>query len=260
MAFVNQVILTYYLTQVKPYIINMRFRHFFIFMLAAVCFSSCTIQQHIQFNKNLSGTVTSTIDMSMLTAMMPKKSPGDSSATPPGMPNMDNLMDSLKKGPGMDKLKDIKGISNFQYKMDKKTNKMTFSYDFKNLDALNRAMAQGATGNPGAMMGNKMPMGNNTQPKKNKNFKYFTKKGRYITYKMPKTEVPKDMGQNMNQQNPMMSGDMIKFEFKISFARKIKKVKTKNNIFKSDNYIEYKTNIQEMMKQEKPVEITIKYR
>ncbi|WP_299456275.1 hypothetical protein [uncultured Microscilla sp.] len=238
----------------------MKFRHFFIFSLVAVFFSSCTIQQHIQFNKNLSGTVTSTIDMSMLMALMPKTTPGDSSTTKPksSMPDMSMLMDSLKKGPQMDKLKDIKGISNFTYNMDKETKKMTFSYDFKNLDALNKALAQGGTSNPGALMGKNMP-GSKPTPAKNKDFKYFVKKGRYITYKMPKNDMPDDMGKNM-QENPMMSGDMVKFEFKISFARKIKKVKTKSAIFKSDNYIEYKTNIQEMMKQKDPVEIKIKYR
>jgi hypothetical protein len=62
------------------------------------------------------------------------------------------------------------------------------------------------------------------------------------------------------QDNPMMNGDMMKFEFKISFAKKIKKVQTKTAIFKSDKYIEYKTSIPEMMKQKDPVEIKIKYR
>lgn len=238
----------------------MKIRHLFIFALAAVFFSSCTIQQHIQFNKRLSGTATTTIDMSMLMALMPKKTPGDTSKKQPGMPDIDmsGLMDSLKKGPQMDKLKDIKGISNFQYKMDKETKKMTFSYDFKNLDALNQAMAEGGTSNPSALMDKGMP---GAKPKKNKNkgFKYFEKKGRYLIYRMPKNDMPNDMGKNM-QENPMMSGDMLKFEFKLSFARKIKKVETKNAIFKSDKSIEYKTSIQEMMKQKDPVEIKIKYR
>lgn len=238
----------------------MKIRHFFIFALVAVFFSSCTIQQHIQFNKNLSGTATTTIDMSMLMALMPKKTPGDTSKKQPGMPDIDmsGLMDSLQKGPQMDKMKDIKGISNFQYKMDKDTKKMTFSYDFKNLDALNRAMAEGGTSNPGALMGKGMP-GAAPKKDKNKGFKYFEKKGRYLVYRIPKNDMPKDMGKNM-QENPMMSGDMMKFEFKLSFAKKIKKVKTKTAIFKSDKYVEYKTSIQEMMKQKDPVEIRIKYR
>lgn len=228
----------------------MKIRHLFVFVLTALWLSSCTIQQHIQFNKDLSGKVTTTIDMSMLKAMMPKKTPGDSSSNP-GMPN---IMDSLEKSPDMNKLKDIEGITNFQFNMDKKTNKLTLSYDFKNLDALNKAMAKGGIGSTdGLMMGKNSSVGS-TPPK---DFKYFTKKGRYITYRMPKTKMPKD---SKMEQNPMMSGDMIKFEFKLSFARKIKKVKTKNSIFKSNNYIEYKTNIQEMMKQKDPIEIKIKYR
>ena len=233
----------------------MKFRHLFVFSLAAIWLSSCTIQQHVHFNKNLSGKVTTTIDMSMLKTMMSQMPKDSSGSGSPGMPNMGMMMDSLTKSPELNKIKEIKGISNVQMKMDKKTNILTMSYEFRNIDALNRAMTQGG-GTPGGMgmMNDKMPSSNVP-----KDFKYFTKKGRYITFRMPKTDMPKDMGQNM-QQNPMMSGDMMRFEYKISFARKIKKVQTENNIFKSDNYIEYKTNIQEMMKQKKPLEVKIRYR
>ena len=234
----------------------MKLRYLFVFSLVALWLSSCTIQQHVHFNRDLSGKVTSTIDLSMLKTMM-SQMPKDSGMNSMPMLNMGMMMDSLSKNPEMNKIKDIEGISNVQINMDKKTNVLTMSYEFKNIDALNRAMAQGGTGSPGGgmgMMGSQMP-----KPKAIKDFKYFTKKGRYITFRMPKSEVPKEMESGM-KQNPMMSGEMMRFEYKISFERKIKRVKTENNIFKSDNYIEYKTNIEELMKEKKPLEVKIKYR
>ena len=234
----------------------MKFRYLFVLSFIALWMSSCSIQQHVHFNRNLSGSVTTTIDISMLKTLMSQMQ-GDSTMNAPGMPNMDTMMDSISKSPEMDKIKEIKGISNVKMKVDKKTSMITMSYDFKNIDALNRAMTQGGTGSPGGglgMMSQQMP-----QSQVPKDFKYFTKKGRYITFKMPDSKLPKEMEEGM-KQNPMMSGDMMRFEYKISFARKIKKVDTKNNIFKSDNYIEYKTNFQELMQDPKPVEVKIKYR
>lgn len=105
-----------------------------LFFLLAIVFTSCIeIIQEIQLKKNGSGAATYTLDMSKMRDMMEglKSLGADSSGT--------DLGDADKQFAGhVEVLKKMEGISNV--KMVSKKGVYKISFQFKNIDALNKAL------------------------------------------------------------------------------------------------------------------------
>lgn len=102
-------------------------------VVAMIAATSCTIDQTISYNDDMSGTNSIVIDMSGAMDMMGGMLGEDSEA----MKGMD-----LKEGLGdlEESFGKIEGVSNLQIIDDMKSYKMGFSYDFRDTKALNDAM------------------------------------------------------------------------------------------------------------------------
>jgi hypothetical protein len=155
--------------------------------------SSCTITQEFYFNKDFSGTYTSTIDMSELIKAMNTNGKEDKSFT-------DSLNLMLKQTE--EKMKGT-GISNL--KSGWKNDKILFiSYDFSNIDVLNKAL------NNSGISDNNAPTG--------EDFVFFTLKRKTLTYHgIP----PKETAEGGKDLGAMK--DYYKYKAIFSFERKIKK-------------------------------------
>ncbi len=162
-------------------------------LLIIFALSSCTITQEFYFNKDFSGTYTSSIDMSKLIEAMNSSDGADRSFT-------DSLNLILRKTE--EKIKGT-GISNL--KSGWKNDKILFiSYDFSNIDVLNKAL------NNSGISENSTPL--------EKDFVFFTLKRKTLTYHgIPPKETAeggKDLG---------VMKDYYKYKAIFSFERKIKK-------------------------------------
>ncbi len=111
-----------------------------LLLTLAMVFSGCfNITEKIKFNKNGSGEVTTTVDMSQMMTMIMMLMPemGDSIQD---MFNMDDFMnEDYNRYDGID------GISNVSSKKEDEY-KFSISYNFANMNALNKAMAVKGTG------------------------------------------------------------------------------------------------------------------
>jgi hypothetical protein len=218
----------------KKYLIKLSFLLYGLFTLA-----SCTIQEEIHFNKDLSGKMNYSLDLGGMTAMMA------------GMTNaLDSAKEDSKLKPEMmasmfDGIKDLEGVSNFKSGAGE-DGKITFSFDFKDLDALNRAYNRlsnsknmSKLGGNGSFMPGMPPVGDDstavaTEPsveedKPDDKFVYFAKEGKDLVFRRPKMGGESADLQGMGDQMEMLKGmgEMLKMETKLTFDRKIKKADAK---------------------------------
>jgi hypothetical protein len=218
----------------KKYFINLGFLLYGLFTLA-----SCTIQEEVHFNKDFSGKMNYSLDMGSMMGMMA------------GMTNaLDSSKEDMKFKPEMmasmfDGIKDLEGVSNFNSAVGE-DGKITFSFDFKNLDALNRAynrlsnsknMDKLGKGNfmPGMPPASEDSTETSTEPsvveeaKPDETFVYFAKEGKDLVFRRPKMGGESADLQGMGDQMEMLKGmgEMLKVETKLTFDRKIKKAEAK---------------------------------
>jgi hypothetical protein len=160
--------------------------------------SSCKIQEEINFKKDLSGSFSYSVDMSMmrmmssqLKNMSPEKKGDDSipSLSPPK--DMFGALDSLDKGELTQRIASIQGLSNVVSSMD--NGSIRISFDFKDLTSLNKAYNLINSGNnflTSGKMGGFKPgdvPDENSKPEETPNHAYFVQKGSYITF-TPRSE------------------------------------------------------------------------
>ncbi len=174
-----------------------------LIILTIIFCNFCTIEQHVHFKKDFSGSVEYSIDISSLNSMNSLLSEGEES-----------INDSLLK---FDEQKllltQIEGISNVDYNTNNEKNTLTFKYDFSNLDVLNSAYNKGEFG-----------ITNNQE------HTYFIKKGKKLLYNMPElTENDKE-----NEYGEMM--ELFEYKLTISFDGKIKKVDNPDAIISEDKH------------------------
>ncbi|MBL4706406.1 MAG: hypothetical protein JKY54_17895 [Flavobacteriales bacterium] len=197
-------------------------------LIIAVLLSSCSIKQHIHFKKDWSGSIDYNIDMGTLKSMLDQ----DSTSTA----GIGRLL-----GAGGDYSETIKtlqessGLSNIVLEEDTVNGTIHLSMDFKDLDVLNDVM--GGTG-----------LGNFSGDSSDKGHTYFSLNKNKLTYKMPPISPSVDNG--MAGMEAMQS--MMTFELKLSFDKKIKKVKTKTTASKSADSKEviWKPNFEKLIRGE----------
>lgn len=242
------------MTKLHTYLAN-KVALLFWALIGLFALSSCSIEEEIHFNKDYSGSLKRTFDMrqmiSMVESMKSMKSESDSSETSeeePSLPEMLSQADSLNKQSGFtQKLSEIEGISNANFKADE-AGVISFSFDFANIEALNKGynvLREMNNTNNMANLGNDLNSGNfnigeppseeeaETETPK-EDFTYFIRKGRTLIYRQP----PRDDMQNNEEETgrtdeefaQMMKsmGSMMSFTIRMTFDRKVKKIDRSN--------------------------------
>ncbi len=185
-------------------ILKMKKIYLIIFFLTLI-FTSCTITQQFHFKKDFSGTAKITIDMGAFMDMMAGvDSTGTESA---GM--KDSLDFAFKES--AEKLEEI-GLKNITYGWQDNDKVMFLTYDFTDIDMLNKALNASDDGNSAFI-----------KNEDNDNHVYFTRKGKILTY-----EGVKSTNDSISAGEMASMKDYYKYKLVFTFDRKIKKVDNPN--------------------------------
>lgn len=173
--------------------------------LLVLFLTSCTITQEFHFNRNYSGTSKMMIDMGSFMDMMA----GMDSTGVQGADMKDSLdfafNESAKKLEGI-------GVTNIQYGWQDDNKVMFLSYDFPDIDVLNKALNASDDGNTSFMKADD-----------NDDHVYFIRKGKTLTYQGVKSK-----NDSINMGDMASMKDMYKFKLIFTFDRKVKKVDNPN--------------------------------
>ena len=206
-------------------------------LLTLVLLSSCTITQEYTFNKDFSGSAKLSIDMASFMEMM-----GGMDSTGASTKEMkDSLSCVFDKS--RQKLDSI-GMKNIKYGWKEGTNTLYMSYDFKDLDELNRALNESNTQNTAI-----------SKSISDKPHVYFAKKGKKtLMYSGPKSD--KDVSGN---EDISSMKEYYKYAVIFNFKRKIKKIDNPNVTLSSDKTrAELKGSMFEIIRKEYNSDITFK--
>jgi hypothetical protein len=211
-------------------------------------FSACSVQQNFYFKEDFSGRVEYTLDMSMMGEFMkgmqgslPDSLKTGSDAQVEGF---DKMLDSLLnlKIPE-DKQKD--GISNMKIvNIDGNKYKIKFTFDFRDLNALNQAMlqTQGVTPDKDTEM-----------------FKMDGKKFVFTGVKFKATDV----GQQQGNMKPEEMGEMdgfFTFQYKLVFDKEVRQAKGENCSLERDgNTVIFNVNYSNMTDEQKLPKVVVDF-
>ena len=199
------------------------FKTFFILALITIVLgsSSCfDILEEYQFNADGSGKALMVVDVSQMVDMMA----AFGSALDSAKGGEDKTMDELfSENQTFALLKNIPGITNVVNLNSKENKKIGYSFDFKDIEALNTALvARGSDMGLGAAMG--MDMGGSGETEKENSFALDGKKfSRKLDMKMGPMESDED--QEQYAEMAMMMFKEAKYNIKYTFERSVKKVK-----------------------------------
>lgn len=245
----------------KKYILRLS-----LWLYGLLSLASCSIKEEIHFNKDLSGRMTYSIDLGGMMGMMQ------------GMGNaLDSTKEDTKLKPEMmtglfDEVGTLEGISNF--KSNATEGEISLSFDFKDLDALNRVYNRlsksknlDKLGGGGNFMPGLPPDGDSTQTsvetepavedtKPQTPFVFFAREGKDLVFRRPKMDGESADMKNMDSQMEMLKGmgDMLKVETVFTFDRKIKKADAKDLevVDKSDKSLKMRLSLQSLRKETQP--------
>ena len=199
------------------------------FLMFVLLVSGCTITQEFNFNNDFSGEMKNEIDFSILTALMGMDSTGTNS--------LDTLEIVYRET--LNKLMNVRGISNQELNWTNDSSKLILSYNFKDIEALNRALAASEILGEGK--------------EKNGSFKLKRKK---LTYTTPVF----DLDSLKNNENMKTSGDFFNFNLHFTFKDEIKKLSGNKDIDISEDRknIEASYNLNQLINKEIIREIEFK--
>jgi len=183
-----------------------------IFFFLVISFASCTITQEFQFNKDFSGNTKMSIDMGSLMEMMASVDSAGNKTQ-----DMKDSLDFVFKE-SLGKL-DSLGIKNIKYGWEEGTYVLYMSYDFDDIETLNKSLNASNQGNAAF-----------SQTVSAEPHVYFTRKGKTLTYKGPKST--NDVGANADLESMK---DYYKYSLIFNFERKIKNIDNKNVTISTDN-------------------------
>lgn len=259
-------------------------KYILFFLTSIVIFSSCTIEEHIHFNKDFSGKFERKIDISQFKAMAEsmKGLGGDSTEQKMEdipLDDLSGLTEMMKATAKFDELENIEGISNFGFNTNDEGS-FTISFEFKDVKTLNKAYNSLAKnkgfpdinaeelGGGGFIPGNVPDNEENTEETKEQDnnkpdFEYFSKKGKYLIFrqpKKPKSTGNEELGGENMEMMKAMGGAMMTYKFKMSFDRKVKKVTKKNidEFLSDDNSVRLNFNLDDMTNKDYETELKIK--
>jgi len=107
-------------------------KQFLVFILTIVIFSSCTFDEHFEFNKDWSGSYKATLDFSEMAAFGNElqENEGEAKAS-------EEILPEEKKEEFIRNLNSKDGISKADLEVNEEEYTVTFSFDYDGLDALN---------------------------------------------------------------------------------------------------------------------------
>jgi hypothetical protein len=194
------------------------------FILLLLIAFSCSTHQKVSFNKNWSGKVVTTIDMTQLAQL----------AGADAAENETVLNDSINKLK-IESLKQIEGIK--FVKIESNTNQISvLSYEFDDINALNASAFLFSQ----EMLQDPMHT-------------FFKVNGKELEVNLPRIKSEE------NPEGDMGLGDQFLYQMELEFARKIKSFKsTCDTIIQNDNTLLIKTNLTNLSNKEKTHKTTIK--
>lgn len=201
--------------------------------------TSCAFQQEIHFNKDWSGNVKYTIDLSAMKALMDdiedsEDSEEEEEEEPKSLIEKDDMQSAVES------LEKIEGISNAYATEDEENGVYTFGYEFKDIDALNRALQEGD------VLSATLP---------NNDGQVFELKGSQLTYQLP--PIVED---SETQDMVLAMGESMEFKLIFTFDRTVKKVKMINSeisVSSNDYNVTWDVDVNEMFQPQKPIGMTI---
>lgn len=201
-----------------------------------ISFTSCTITQEFQFKKDFSGNTRLSIDMGSLMEMMAGM---DSTGTQ--TQSMKDSLDFVFKE-SIGKLDSI-GIKNIKYGWEEGSQVLYISYDFDDIDMLNKSLNASNQGNAafGQAVGSEPHV-------------YFARKGKTLTYKGIKSTNDAANSADMESMK-----DYYKYNLLFGFERKVVNVDNLNVVVSPDKKkAELKGSMFEIIKPEFNSDITFK--
>lgn len=206
-------------------------------LFLTICLSSCSITQEYHFNRDFSGTTKLSIDMGTLLEMM-------AGLDSTGNQNKD-MRDSLdfvfkESAHKLDSL----GMKNINYGWEEGENVLYMSYDFDNIDQLNKALNASSTQNSAF-----------NKTISDEPHVYFTKKGKKsLIYTGPKSK--NDISGNKDMESMK---EYYKYAVIFNFERKIKAIDNPN-VTQSDDKksAELRGSMFEIIREEYNSDITFK--
>jgi hypothetical protein len=201
------------------------FKIFFGFALFTIAIgtSSCfDIFEEYEFNADGSGKATLVVDVSKMVDMMAAfGSAMDSTGEGGGDKSMDQMFDENET---YQMLKTLPGITNVQNLNDKEKKQIGYSFEFKDIAALNAAqVARGTDFGMGGALG--MGEEESGETEKENSFSFAKKKfSRKLDMKMDPKE-DEDEEQKQYAEMAMMMFKDAKYNVKYTFASQVKKIK-----------------------------------
>lgn len=200
------------------------FKLFFGFALFTIAIgtSSCfDIFEEYVFNADGSGKATMIVDVSKMVDMLDAFGSALDSAGDGSAKSMDEMFES---NDAYNTLKTIPGIANLQNLNSKEKKQLGYSFEFKDIEALNASMiARGNDFGLGGAMG--MGSDEDAESEKENTFALAGKKfSRKLDMKMDPTKSDDEEEQQYAEMAMMMFKD-AKYNVKYSFERSVKKVK-----------------------------------
>ncbi len=195
--------------------------------------------------------------MSSIFSALDTNNQNQSGKSPADINNMlKNMMDSIQntKQAQMSPFENIAGISNFQFDTTDR-NSISFSFEFKDLMALNKAYGKLKSSNTmnNSQIGNSKVAG--------EDFIYFIRKGNNLKFQTQRLNANKDLANGSEEEQKQLKTiyNTFSFETKISFEKSIKKASAKNiNSEIKDNAVILRMNMAELFEDEPNPEVNIK--
>jgi DNA-binding transcriptional regulator of glucitol operon len=242
--------------EIIGYLCQMKNSLLFCGLMLLLSLSACKVQEEIHFNKDLSGSLRYTLDLSAMRAMSaqmknmrPDKDDTTGTAQPPNELGTLNALDTLQGSQLTMPFAGIQGLSNL--KGSSQNGVIEISFNFKDLNALNQAYDmfgdQGKAltmGMTGGFKTGEMPT-EEPQPKKEV-YPYFATKSGYLVFSRPKKEQAKE-GKTQGGDMGKQMGAMFEHRTVLTFDKTVRKVKAKNATPQQDEHqITLKSSLQEL--------------
>lgn len=206
--------------------------------------ASCTITQEYHFNKDMSGTATTQVDLSMMMEFMSGLDTTDSD---------DNSMDTLDQSLAEAAAEyEALGAKNVEYGWNDDSTVLYVSYDFKDLDHLNELVGSG--GGISEMFGGKKESDESEKaeaPEFSKGWFFGT------TFKYDAPDIANDTLFSGDEMASMK--DYYQYKLIFSFDQEIKKVDNENAVMSPDGKsIEFSGSMMEMFSEDYSADFKLK--
>ncbi len=186
---------------------------FFFSVFALLLISAgCSISQEYHFNSDMSGNSTAMVDVSQMKEFM---SGMDSTGNDNSMDTMDQSFAKVAET-----YRQL-GAKNIEYGWNDDSTVLFISYDFDNVDVVNKVMASGADSEL---------MGGATPKTDGKKAEFKAKGEKKLSYTAP--DFAKDT--TMNSEEMASMKDYYQYKLSFTFEREIKKLDNKNAVMAPD--------------------------